>query len=183
MKRIISLILTIAVISTFSACSGSERLKNMTVVQGVGIDGTDSGVVVTLQYLDLNKGNGKNDGLSTNITSVITGEGDTIAEALKNAEKKLADSLFFGQNKIIAVSDEFEEKHQDAFKRSLVSDKRSRPDVLIFKTHGSAGDVIKSAHKSTRVPADSIYKQLKKNKKAVTVSEYLAGAGLYYYRQ
>ena len=182
MKKIISLTLIIALFSTFSACSGSERLKNMTVVQGVGIDVCSEGCEVTLQYLDINKGNGKNDSVSSNITATVSGRGASLENAVKNAENKLPDSLFFGQNKIIVVSAEYEKLYSTELKKRLASDRRSRPDVLIMKSRGKASAVIKNAQCKTRVPADSIFKQVKKNKKAVTVSQYLAGKALHYYR-
>ena len=181
MKKIRVPLVVILVAATLSACSGSERLTHMTIVQGVGIDTCREGTEVTLQYLDLNKGNGKNDVISSNITATVSARGESLEQAVKNAEKKLPDSLFFGQNKIIAVSAEYEKLYSGELKKVLSADKRSRPDVLIMKSRGEASEIIVKSQKNTRVPADSVYKQVKKNKKAVTVSQYLAGTSLHYY--
>ena len=181
MKRVLIIMMIAALSLTLTSCTGSERLKNMAIVQGMGIDINGSEITVTVQYLDLGKGNGKNEGITGSVTALVTGKGDGIKEAVKNAGEKLPTALFFGQNKIIVISDEVDKSYTRQLKAYLIKNKESRPDVLIMKSRGSAADVIKSAQKNTRVPADSVYKQLKKLEKDVRVSEYLAGDKLEYY--
>lgn len=181
MKKLIILLLVPAILLTFSSCTGSERLKNMAIVQGLALDIQGEQILATIQYLDLSKGSGKNEQIGVNITAIVSAKGGDIDKAIKNAEKQLPDKLFFGQNKIIAVSEEFEKRHTEQLKSYLVKNRQSRPDVLIFKCRGRAREIIKNAQKNTRVPADSIYKQLEKNKQAVTCSDYLAGDSLKYY--
>lgn len=179
-KLIVLLIIPIAAL-VFTSCTGSERLKNMAIVQGVAFDINGSSVTATIQYLDLTKGSGKNEEIGTNITATVSASGGSIDAAVRKAEKKLPDKLFFGQNKIIVVSEDFENRYRAKLRDYLVKNTESRPDVLIMKCHGKAADIINTAQKHTRVPADSIYKQLEKNKQAVTCSDYLAGDELRYY--
>ena len=167
---------------TFSSCTGSERLTNMTIVQGLALDVSDDRIIATVQYLDLNKGNGKNEKISGNLTSHESASCKTIKSAVTAVEKKLPDSLFFGQNKIIVISPEFDRKYDEKLRDYLVKNKESRPDVLIFKSEGKASDVLNKSHKNTRVPAESICSQLEKSKSDITVSEYLAGDGLKTYK-
>ena len=181
MKKLFLLLLIPVILLTFSSCTGSERIKNMAIVQGLALDAEGSDVVATIQYLDLNKGSGKNEQIGVNITATVAAKGNDIAAAVRNAEKQLSDKLFFGQNKIIVISERFENQYTKALKTYLVKNKQSRPDVLIMKCRGKASDIVKDAQKNTRVPADSIYKQLEKNKQAVTCSDYLAGDTLRYY--
>ena len=180
MKRLVLFVFAVALMLTLSSCTGSERLKNMTIVQGLALDVKDDKIVATLQYLDPNRGS-NNEGVSGNITAHISAGGDTIYSAVKNAGKKLPDALFFGQNKIIVISADFEQKYSSQLREYLVKNKESRPDVLILKSRGKASDVILNAQKNTIVPADSVYKQLKKLKKDVNVCQYLAGERLRFY--
>ena len=182
MRKLFVLAVLIAV-SAFllTGCTGSERLKNMTVVQGISFDSAQQGVAVTVQYLDLTKGSGKNVEVAPNITATVSAQGDSMMDAVKRAGKKLPDKLFFGQNKLIVVSDEFEKQYRGELHDYLVKNTESRPDVYILRSRGKASYVLKNAQKHTRVPADSVCKQLEKSKNDVTVSEYLAGDTLPYY--
>lgn len=182
LKKIAIIPLCLLLVLTLTACTGSERLKNMTIVQGFSIDSKNGRTSVTIQYLDLNKGGSKIDGISGSIVSFVEGEGKDIRTAVNDAGEKLPDALFFGQNKIIAVSDEYEKQYSRQLKAYLIKNKESRPDVLILKSKGEAAKIIKDAQKNTIVPADSVYKQLKKLHRCVTVSDYLAGDELLYYR-
>ena len=181
MKKALCVLLVIAVSLGFSACTGSERLKNMTIVQGMALDEENGDVTVLIQYLDLNKGSGKNDTVSGNITSTVSGKGSSIENAIKNAGKKLPVALFFGQNKIIILSSDFEKRFRREFKKYIIKSKESRPDVLVVKSRGSAAEVLKKSQQNTRIPADSICKQLEKAHRDVTVNEYLAGDKLHLY--
>ena len=136
MKKVISVLLIFAVFATFTACTGSERLTHMTIVQGLALDVADSGVSATIQYLDLNKGNGKNEEISGNITSYESARGADIKSAIANVSKKLPDALFFGQNKIIVISPDFELRYSRELREYLVKNKESRPDVFILKSRG-----------------------------------------------
>ena len=180
MKKLIIIAIIAAMLLMLTSCAGSERLKNMTIVQALALDVEDGIIVATLQYLDLNKGSA-NEGISGNITSHISGVGKTINASIKNAGCKLPDALFFGQNKIIVISDEFEMKYASQLREYLIKNKESRPDAFIMKSSGKAADVITNAQKNTIVPADSVYKQLKRLNKDVNVCEYLAGEKLRYY--
>ena len=175
MKKFISFALIVAVALSFSACTGSERLKNMTIVQGLALDVEKGRVVATLQYLELNKSQGTNDGVCGNITSDVSAKGFSINSAVKSAGRKLPDALFFGQNKLIIISADFEKQYGDELRDYLVKNKESRPDVFILKTKRNAADILKDAQKDTLVPADSVCKQLEKLHRDVTVSEFLAG--------
>ena len=69
MSRLLKIVLVIVIIAvSLSGCF--DRLSDMSVAQGVGIDKENSGVTVSVQYLDLTKGNSTTDNLDKNITSV-----------------------------------------------------------------------------------------------------------------
>ncbi|MBR0411995.1 MAG: hypothetical protein IJI47_00295 [Eubacterium sp.] len=181
MKKLLVITLLIAACTVLSSCTGSERLTHMTIVQGLALDVENQRIVATVQYLDLNKSSGKNEDISGNIISCESADGMNIKSAIKNVGRKMPDALFFGQNKIIVISPEFEKLYGRDLREYLIKNKESRPDVYILRSEDKAADVVKNAHKNTRVPADSICRQLEKSHSEVTVSEYLAGDRLLTY--
>ena len=172
MKRFISIIIIISILFSFSACSNSHRLTNMAIVQAVGIDEENGVIKVSLQYLVINKGTGTNEGINGNITGVTAGKGYTIADAVKNVEKVIAESLFFGQNKLIIIG-----KNVDIASRELLSflsdGNTVRPDVYIIRSKGNAEEIINNKQQGKRVPAENICKQLKRDNLCFTVNDFL----------
>lgn len=171
MKKISLILVFIALF--FSGCSGNERLTDMTVVQATGIDCYEGTVTVSLQYLDIDKGTGTNEGVKGNITAIVTGSGNTVQKAISAAEKTLPDRLYFAQNKIIILGENTENKMKDELKDYLSDSTRCRPDTLIVKSKTTAENIIKNTQRGARVPAESICRQLKREKAAFTVNDYL----------
>lgn len=156
-----------------SGCSGNERLTEMTVVQATGIDCENGEVKVSLQYLDIDKGTGTNEGVKGNITAIVEGRRNSIENALSSAEKTLPDRLYFAQNKLIILGADTEDKMKDELKEYLKDNTRCRPDTLIVKSETSAEDIIKNTQRGARVPAESICRQLKRENAMFTVNDYL----------
>ena len=102
-----------------SGCGSNERLTNMTIVQATGIDWAENEVTVTLQYLDINKGTGTNEGVNGNLTATVKGKGNSIKSAISSAEKTLPDKLYFAQNKIIVLGSSAEEEIKEELKRFM----------------------------------------------------------------
>ena len=173
MKKV-SLMIAGAVLLLFlSGSSGNERLTDMTVIQAVGIDFNENTVTVTVQYLDIDKGTGTNEGVKGNITAVTQGSGKTIDSAIASVEKTLPDRLFFSQNKIIVLCPKAEEKLKGELLQILSDNRKCRPDTLIVKSKTTAEAVIRNTQRKSRVPAENICKQLKREKSLFTVNDYL----------
>ena len=175
MKKLLVILIVIFVSLSLTSCTQSERITDLTVVEAVGFDTKKDTVLASVQYLNLYSGTGQNKGVNSNITATVFANGKSIYSALDTIDKKLPDRLFFGQTKLIVVSEEFENKYKDELVRYLCNTRYSRADIYIVKTKKTAQSVITKAQKNTRVPADSIVKQLKKNNRAVNVNEYLGG--------
>lgn len=174
MKKLISLgLIIIAVIAVFPGSAGNERLTDLTVIQALGIDYKNGGFTVTVQYLNINKGTGTNEGVKGNITETVKGKGSTIEKALSNAEKTLPDKLFYRQNKLIVFTDIVEKEKGNELLSFLCDSTKCRPDVCLAKSSSNAEDIIKNSQRKSRVPAESVCNQLKRENASFFVYDYL----------
>lgn len=161
MKSFKTAVCIVLICLLFTGCQSSQRLSDLTIVQGVGIDLQKKNTKVSMQYLNLNQSSGATDSLSGNITSTADGTADSISNAISSASKTLSQKIFFGQNKLIVFGSEYAksniEKGLDYIFRSI----DSRPDVLVAISDGTAEEVIKSKEKDAHVPAEHVYDLLK----------------------
>ncbi|MCD7873356.1 MAG: hypothetical protein LUG21_08805, partial [Clostridiales bacterium] len=101
-----------AVVLLFSGCdSNRENLKDLSVVEGIGIDYSNDIVSVTVQSLNLAKEGSGAEALSGNITMNTRGEGRNISAAVENVSERLSKKPFFGQNRIIVFGIDFEKEN------------------------------------------------------------------------
>lgn len=160
MSRLLKIVLVIVIIAvSFSGCS--DRLSDMSVAQGVGIDKENSGVTVSVQYLDLTKGNSTTDNLDKNITSVQSQTAGNPSRALALMSGDLSTPIFFGQNKVIVFGREYAEGELDSLVQYALRAVDSRPDVLVAISSSKAQDIMKSSENKARVPAQDVYDLLK----------------------
>ncbi|MGN1203068.1 MAG: Ger(x)C family spore germination protein [Eubacterium sp.] len=161
---------TVMIASLLSGCMNTVHLKDLVVVEGMGIDSKEDKIQLIVQTL--------NDGTVTsgeapkgNITINTEDTGETIVDAVSNMTKKLSKELFFGQNKIIVFGREIAEsdfeKELDYFLRS--SD--SRPDVAVCVSDTSAEDIVESKENDAHIPCENMVYLLKNGQNA--------GTGLY----
>lgn len=160
MSRLLKIVLVIVII-TVSLSGCSDRLSNMSVAQGVGIDKENSGVTVSVQYLDLTKGNSTTDNLDKNITSVQSQTVANPSRALALLSGDLSTPIFFGQNKVIVFGSEYAESELDSLVQYALRTVDSRPDVLVAISSSKAQDIMKSSENKARVPAQDVYDLLK----------------------
>ena len=105
-KIIISALL-IAV--TLTGCMKTVHLKDLIVVEGMGIDSKDGNIQITVQTLNTSSvTNGESP--KGNITINTTDSGKTIVDAVSVLAKKFSKNLFFGQNKAIVFGRDVAEK-------------------------------------------------------------------------
>ena len=160
MSRLLKIVLVIVIIAvSLSGCS--DRLSDMSVAQGVGIDKENSGVTVSVQYLDLTKGNSTTDNLNKNITSVQSQTAANPSRALALLSGDLSTPIFFGQNKVIVFGSEYAESELDSLVQYALRTVDSRPDVLVAISSSKAQDIMKSSENKARVPAQDVYDLLK----------------------
>lgn len=161
-----------------AGCSNGENLKDLSVVEGMGIDYSEGQISVTVQSLNLAKeGNGA-EALSGNITMNTSGNGANISDAVQNVAESLSKKLFFGQNQILVLGMELAQNHLSDSFDYLIRSSDSRPDVAVCISREDASKAMESKQNDALVPAQAISQLLENGEKNgfaayVTVNEML----------
>ena len=161
--KLIACIVMIA--AMLSGCVNTVHLKDLMIVEGMGVEMQDDNVNVIIQTLKLGAAAGS-ETPQGNRTYNTEGKGNTIVDAVSGLSKSVSKKLFFGQNKLIVFSrdiaeNDFEEK-LDYFLRS--SD--SRIDVAVCLSDKSAKQIIESKENDAGVPSENIVYLLKNGEEA-----------------
>lgn len=161
--KIFALMLAFCIL--FSGCTTSRHLKDLVIVEGMGIDQRDGKVSVTLQTLNV----GINNGSQTpqgNMTVNTEKEGSSITDSINNLSKSLSKRIFFGQNKLIVIGKDLAEKdfkgNIDFFLRSA----DARSDVAVCISDSEAKDIIESKESDASVPCENILYLIQNNEKS-----------------
>lgn len=161
--KIFALMLAFCIL--FSGCTTSRHLKDLVIVEGMGIDQRDGKVSVTLQTLNV----GINNGSQTpqgNMTVNTEKEGSSITDSINNLSKSLSKRIFFGQNKLIVIGKDLAEKdfkgNIDFFLRSA----DARSDVAVCISDSEAKDIIESEESDASVPCENILYLIQNNEKS-----------------
>lgn len=167
-----------AICMLFSSCSQTYNLRNMNIVQGLGIDLKGSSFEVTLQILDTVKEGTGVDALSGNITSNLSQSAPTVSQAISKCSASSAKKVFTGQNKVVVFGSEVVSSDITRCFDYLIRSTQSRPDVLVAMSLTSADDVLSSKENDALVPAEAIYDLLKDGENsgigaAVTVKDLI----------
>ena len=175
-KIIISVLL---ILLLFSGCSdASNNLKDLSIVEGMGIDLRDDEIVITVQSLNLSKEGFGAEALSGNITMNSEGNGRNISEAIANAKESLSKELFFGQNQLIVFGMELAKSYINENLDYLLRSADSRMDVSVCVAENEAAEIMESKENDALVPSESIISLLELGEKSgfavdVTTNELL----------
>lgn len=161
-----------------TGCQERENLKDLSVVEGIGIDYVNGQVGITAQTLNLMKEGTGPEALSGNMTMVSSGQADNISSAVENISHRLSKKLYFAQNRIVVFGMDYAENHLKESFDYLLRSANSRPDVFVCISSGEAKDIIESEEPNSLVPAQTISDLLEEGEKrgtsvTVTVNELL----------
>lgn len=140
----------------FSGCSDNENLKDLSVVEGMGIDYLDGQISVTAQTLNLAKEGSGAEALSGNITVNAGGSGENISDAVQNTAQSLSKKLFFGQNQILVIGSALAENNLELCFDYLLRSSDSRPDVAVCISSGTANEILSAKFSESLVPAQAL---------------------------
>lgn len=154
--KMFKIIVCIALIcSVFSGCMHQTNLKNLIVIEGVGIDNDEDGVQLTVQSLNPGKSTGveKPEG---NMTINTVEKGTTIVEAISNLNKAMSKELFFGHNKIIVFSREICETDLNNKLDYFLRSSDARADIAVCMADGDAKKVLENSEDGAHVPVENM---------------------------
>lgn len=154
--KMFKIIVCIALIcSAFSGCMHQTNLKNLIVIEGIGIDNSEDGVQLTVQSLNPGKSTGveKPEG---NMTINTVEKGSTIVEAISNLNKAMSKELFFGHNKIIVFSREICQTDLNNKLDYFLRSSDARADVAVCMSDGEAKKIMENTEDGAHVPVENM---------------------------
>lgn len=177
MKKIISLIIIILTVCLmFTSCSVNDiELKNRIIVEAIGLDETEKGVKVTIQYLNTDLStNPNNGGSNEKLIKNISIEDESIAAAIKKLTDIMGQEPLLSQNRLVILGRETVNKsiveHLDYFVRNSFI----RATVLFAISDTTAEDIITAEMGEGIIPAKEIENTLDSQRKnSETVSQTL----------
>ena len=153
MKGIKVIAALLIVCLALSGCSSRKNLKDLSVVEGLGIDSDSNGVCLTVQTLNLVNGGNGTDALSGNITLNTSGSGQNISSAAATVSESLSKNLFFGQNKLLVFGMDIAENDLSHCFDYLTRSENSRPNVAVCISSGKAAQLLECDQCDALVPA------------------------------
>lgn len=153
--KVIICLLLIPLLMTGCKSTG-RNLRDMSIVEGMGVDFSEDKVQVTVQMLNLFKEGTGSEALSGNVTINTEGSGASISSAIKGISQKISKNLFFGQNRIVVFGKEFAEKELKSNLDYFLRSGNSRADLLLCMTEDTAKKTMESKENDAIVPAESI---------------------------
>lgn len=160
-KIIISVLLCLVL---FSGCTGNRHLKDLLIVEGLGIDLKDGTISVTLQSLNINMSNNP-DSPDGNMTFNTSSSGKTVSYAVNSITKSVSKRAFFGHNKIIVLSKNLAENDINNYIDYFLRSEDARADVAICMSNSSADFILQSKEHNANVPCENILNLINNNEK------------------
>ena len=109
MKKVLTTIACILLLTMLPGCWNRRELNTLSIVQAVGIDRTDKGQIsISLQILKPNaikSSTSEKDGGSKSVW-VVTSEGETVFDALRNTSMQTDRKAYFPHNTVYILSEE-----------------------------------------------------------------------------
>ena len=99
-KKTLMTLLFIILCFTLSGCWNYRSLSDLTIVMGMTIDKDATGYKLSYEIIDFSK-TSKQTGVKT---LIIEANGKTIFEADRNAKKRIADKLYYGNMEVLIIS-------------------------------------------------------------------------------
>lgn len=139
----------------FTGCTGSRHLKDLFIVEGLGIDYYDNNLSVTLQGLKVNVSNASDTPLGNMVVNT-SASGTTVSNAINNIAKAVSKRAFFGHNKIIVLSKELAQNDIKNYIDYFLRSEDSRADVAICGSNEKAKFILESKENDANVPSENI---------------------------
>ncbi len=156
-KRTVSLFIVIVLLVSFSGCIYMEQdIKNITVVQGIGVDydKTTKEYKLAVEIFDIAQSSGMGESESGNLTKVLKVSGDTVSSALNKVTLEIGKSIVFSHNKVIVLSEEAINTGINSVMDFFLREYRNRSNVsVVVASDCSASDVIEADQGNVSFPA------------------------------
>ena len=142
--RILIFCMLILCMGMLTGCWDYRSMDEINIVSGIAVDlKEDDQYVLTLELV--NTSGMKDDGGAQSL--VVTAEGETMFEAVRNAKKKLYNKLYLGSMRVLIVSQELAEKEgiQDVIDTFLRDMEPRETTFIVVSQEESAGKLMSAS--------------------------------------
>lgn len=124
-----------------TGCGKGREIKDLSIVDAIGIDiDEENRINLTFQFYNAPVGDAKKEGK----IEIYEASGETVQDAILNAETLGNKQIYLAHNNIIIVGKETAEKGFNKFIDAFERNRDMRENVLIVISEGKASDIIKS---------------------------------------
>lgn len=162
MKKLVALLLCLGLLGMLSGCMGKGvELKELTVIQGIGVDKEEDEINVSLQVFDAAKASGNANELSGNLTKVLESKGKSIYDAIYKSATLIGGEPFASQNRMIVFGEKLAKSgiksHMDYFFR----DHETRLNVTVAICKGDAKEILSADCDEALIPIEKVENLIK----------------------
>lgn len=101
-KKIAALLLCMLMVSLLSGCWDYKGLNNLSIVAGMAVDENPSGEGICVSFELVDKASSLTEGPVKG--TLITAQGETLADAVRSAEDRLINEMYFGNMQVLVIS-------------------------------------------------------------------------------
>ena len=170
-KRSISSVCLVVLCALLSGCWNYQGLNKISIVSGVAIDRKedDNKYQLTIETFDLS-GGGKESSIKSQIVET---EGETIYEAVRNAKKRLARKLYFGDIQLVVISDKIarEEGIQSVLDWFMRNEKPRETVTTVISQEKTAKEIITASGVDHKIVSEEIERILDDDNKYTASSK------------
>ncbi|MEG1661064.1 MAG: hypothetical protein RR051_04035 [Clostridiales bacterium] len=135
--RKIYMLLLLLLCGVLAGCQDKQEMADMATVLGVGLDGGDSGYLLTVELANPLAADDLGEG------KIFVADGDTIAAAVESLSLQLDKDLFWGHLQLISVGEDVLDRLY-AISKYFYSDKRIAASPVVILAAKEAGELLRA---------------------------------------
>ncbi len=161
MSRRIGALLGIALLCLCSGCIPSTELNERAIVQAIGVDLTESGYRVAMQIFSPGGGSGSAEvNIGQQNAKMITAEGKTVSDAVRQATLKQGKQIFYGHNRLLVLGKSAVKKGVSDILPFFNAGYQSRPSIHVIVAENTAEEILSANIQQGIIPAESLEKMV-----------------------
>ncbi|MEG0545668.1 MAG: Ger(x)C family spore germination protein [Oscillospiraceae bacterium] len=162
MKKIVKIFLIVLMLFSLCGCSITDfELKNRLIIQALGIDLTNNGVMVTVEALNTEISSNPNSGGSApDIVKIIKVEADSVSTAMRKLTEIEGRVPLLSQNRVIVFGESLCKKGVNEYIDFFLRNPQNRATVEVAVADDKAEDIVSAKMGESVIPAREIQKIL-----------------------
>ncbi len=156
-------IILITIILLITGCYNYRELNDLAIIDALGIDYKDNKFLVTAQILNVEK---KETDDTKKLIVVYEGEGQSIAEAIRNMSLDDPKEMYLGHLELIILGESLTKDNTNKVFEFLLRDPKLRSEALVVSSlNNSAREILNQKVNSNIFPSKSIINSIEVSSK------------------